>query len=189
MIWTIGVDPGKTGAIALLSPSGETAILDISYGGDNWPDTDNILRFMDSEADKHRIERFRAAAVEVQHAFPGQGVVSSAQIVGSWRQVREMIHCQGISIEDVPAKKWQAAMGVVVEPLAKAPTLPETASAAERQAAKKARSKLAAARKIEIKKLSFSRAQALFPTAELRTWRQGRADALLMAEYARRLCQ
>jgi len=142
----IGIDPGKSGAVALLT-EGEAVAID-------WPgDPGAAATLLAIWARRYDI---RLAALERVSARPGQGVVSMfsfGQNYGAWMGILAAMRIPYI----LPTpKQWQA--GVVDRKAGSDP---------------KARS-LAAARR-------------LFPEADLsRKKDHGRADALLLAWYARR---
>ncbi|EFK09503.1 conserved hypothetical protein [delta proteobacterium NaphS2] len=143
----IGVDPGKTGAAALITDEGTHEILD--YPGD--PSL-IVAKFTEWKLHHHIV----MVALEKVSARPGQGVVSMFSFgrnLGTWEGI---ISAFGIPFMMPTPRQWQ--QGLIDQKAGGDP---------------KAR--------------SLNTARRLFPDAELsRKKDHGRADALLMAFWARR---
>lgn len=143
-----GVDPGRTGAIAVLN--GEAALMsliDMPWVG---KDLDGqMLRQMLQELSPLRV------AIEGQHAFPKQGASSAFTNGVGFGMLRGLVIALAVPHLVVTANVWKRAVGL--------------APGSDKHA-----SRMVASR--------------LFPLADLgRRADQGRADALLIAEYLRRL--
>lgn len=149
----IGIDPGKSGAIAIIDSSGEIVIVK------DWPgDEIQTARFIRDmlnilESDNIKV----SAALEKVSAMPKQGVRSMFTFgcnYGIWKGILASFQ---IPFQEVTPQKWQK--GVV-------------------------------SKKQDGKKASVAAAGRMFPSAELHGPRggakDGRADALLIADWARR---
>lgn len=97
------------------------------------------------------------AMVESVHSFPGQGVSSTFTFGQSYGFLRGLLAGLGIAFEQVSPGKWQKEMGCPVR---------------------------GKGTKTEKKNATKARAQQLFPQVRLT---HAVADALLIAEYARRV--
>ena len=96
----IGVDPGKTGAMVLISEDGDTLIHDYSGMVDAH---ETLMAWMTEYS-------VVGAAVERQHAFPGQGVSSMFSLgenYGAWQQ---LFVCHAIPLVTVAPKDWQKGL-------------------------------------------------------------------------------
>ena len=96
--------------------------------------------------------------VEKQQAFPKQGVVSTFKLGIQYGMILGILKALKIPYEEITAKKWQKVM--------------------LGNYGKKTRK--------EIKQLSLERAKSLFPYLDIGK-HDGKADALLIAEYGRRV--
>jgi crossover junction endodeoxyribonuclease RuvC len=155
----VGVDPGKSGAVAILAPGAAARVLDtptVNVGGARQEyDVAGMVAAL-------RIVGDVFVAVEVQHAMPGQGRTSTLATgvgFGLWWGI---VQALGHRLERVRAQAGQKSM------LA---GLPKGKGATKGNA--------------------LIRARELFPGVELvpagcKVPRDGRADALLIAEWARR---
>ena len=96
--------------------------------------------------------------VEKQQAFPKQGVVSTFKLGVQYGMILGILKALKIPYEEVSAKKWQKVMlGNYGKKIRK-----------------------------EIKQLSLEKAKSLFPYLDIGR-HDGKADALLIAEYGRRI--
>jgi len=96
--------------------------------------------------------------VEKQQAFPKQGVVSTFKLGIQYGMILGILKALKIPYEEVSAKKWQKVMlGNYGKKIRK-----------------------------EIKQLSLEKAKSLFPYLDIGR-HDGKADALLIAEYGRRI--
>jgi len=138
----IGIDPGKSGGIALIERGGSAFV-------HKMPDTDMDI-----------IELFRSfdcgcssAMIEQVHSMPGQGVASCFEFGrGFGALIMALVACS-IPFERVSPQKWQRAMGCLTK---------------------------------GDKNVSKRKAQEIFPKIKVT---HATADALLIAEYARRAGQ
>lgn len=149
----IGVDPGKTGAIAALDAQGvPLCLIDIPYLG-----KDIDVQRLDIEIGNITQGVPAHAAIERQQVFPQQGAVSGFTIGYGYGMLVGLFLGLGISFETPRPAKWKHDMGLTDD-----------------------------------KDASIQMARRLFPTAELvkpraRTPSNDRAEALLLAEWVRRL--
>ena len=104
---TIGVDPGKSGAIAAIYPDG---------GVEAWKmpeterDTSDIFEELINKAllEGWVVELY----LEKVHAMPGQGVTSVFSFGKNYGFLRGLIVSHKIPLIDVTPQKWQKALGV-----------------------------------------------------------------------------
>ena len=143
----VGIDPGNTGALAVLDAAGWCKnIVDFGTPGyTDWVGIDNTYKVM----------------LEKVNAMPKQGVSSTFKLGMAYGYNIGMLEAWGISYTFVTPAKWQASMYD------------------------------SAARTGNTKKDSLALARRLFPELarnELRLEKHhNRSDALLLAEYCRRL--
>lgn len=150
----IGIDPGQSGAIAIINESSDVIELE-DYPGDEISCAkliSNIMVDLNLEAKTVTLK----AAIEKVHAMPKQGVTSMFKFGTNFGIWRGMIAMAGIPFILVPPRTWQK--GVI--------------------------------NKAQDKKPALAAAARMFPEAELYGPRgggkDGRADALLIADYCRR---
>lgn len=108
----IGVDPGLSGAIAVLGPSGALERLDdlpvIRDKSLSWIDGGALQSFLiDAQGGRQT-----HAIVERVSAMPGQGVSSSFVFGMAFGSVLSILQARHISIELVTASAWKRAMGL-----------------------------------------------------------------------------
>ncbi len=149
---TIGIDPGMTGAIAILSAAGDLELVtDLPIVRDRslaWVDG-SALQTMLLEAIGGRQSR---ALVERVSAMPKQGVASSFLFGVGFGSILSVIQAMHIPLEFVTPVVWKRSYGLSKD-----------------------------------KHASLHKARLMFPTAELHLAKHdGRAEALLIAEYGRR---
>ena len=147
----IGIDPGKTGAIAFLDSA-------TSFGKVHdmpWIAKDIDIQQVKGWLKDARQKDYCVACLEYQQAFPRQGAVSAYTLGEGVGQLKGLLLGMEIAFEEVRPAKWKVALSIPV----KAP-----------------------------KEQSMMAARRLFPEADLgRKKDQGRSEALLIAEYRRRL--
>jgi crossover junction endodeoxyribonuclease RuvC len=139
----IGIDPGKSGGIACISPS-ETSV---------WPMPETVADLVDllREIRVHAPHGYEViAAVERVHSSPQMGVVSAFTFGRGLGNIEAACSAIGIRLEWVNPPAWQRALGCLTK---------------------------------GDKNVSKRRAQELFPQLKIT---HAIADALLIAEYARR---
>lgn len=137
----IGVDPGQSGAIAVVDQVGDVQFIKSS-------ETERDLYDFVCQYTPWTKSCF--AYIERVHSMPKQGVASSFKFGQSYGFLRGLLISSGIGFEEVSPVKWQTAMGC---------------------------------RSGGDKNVTKSRAQQLFPNVKIT---HANADALLIAEYARR---
>jgi len=169
----IGIDPGITGAIAFYD-NGEMRSLDmptVSMGKKNEIDEDALAKLL--------CEPIDFAVIEKQHAFPGQGCTAGASLMEGVGIIRGILVAYRVAREFVSTKTWHNEFGISLPPINKG--LKEAKEAARARVE----------RKKEIKEQVYRIAVRLYPSIEYRTKRgvllDGRADSVLLAEYARRI--
>jgi crossover junction endodeoxyribonuclease RuvC len=152
MTLTIGIDPGLSGAIAVLDQAGElVSVSDLPIIRDKslaWVDGD-ALQVMLKNALSGRPCR---AYVERVGSMPGQGVASSFQFGCGFGSILGVLQATLISMVLVTPQTWKRSYGLGND-----------------------------------KHASLHKARLMWPRADLRLAKhEGRAEALLIAEYGRR---
>lgn len=158
----LGVDPGLSGALALLGPTGSLQIedmptLQLKKGPKQkrYLDYQAIARLVDSWASPD-LPGTVVAAIEQVGAMPGQGVSSTFDFGRTYGALKMALHSQFIRVLDPTPTQWKRAVGI--------PT-----------GAGKDQSRAVASN-------LFPRFAHLFA----RKKDDGRAEAALLAEYARK---
>lgn len=183
----IGIDPGVTGAVALFAP-GEKAIQIVDTPVVTVRNTrrDFVLSDMAKLFEGLESEECLVALEDV-HPMPREGVASAGAFmrgVGLWEGILAALH---ISCIKVPPQVWKRELGVSMPPA----TPKKRARVKLSRAAQKIQDKFDEAerrrRSTAQKARAILIAQRLFPGVDLpRKKDHGRADAILLAEYARR---
>ena len=100
----IGIDPGKSGAIAVL--------IDIDDDPRVWTFTfDNTERDIDDWLCNNVLGADAFAFLERVHAMPKQGVKSSFTFGQNYGFLRGILIAHGFPFEEVSPQRWQKAMG------------------------------------------------------------------------------
>lgn len=153
----IGIDPGVTGAWALIGPDGTTV--------EDFPVTRHrSLAFIDGGDLEHALRQVTAggcaqpiAYVENVHAMPGMGVAAMFSFGVAFGSILSALRCADIRIEFVEPSVWKRWAGLV-----------------------RGKDETTAA----LKRRSLDRARLMFPNLKLdRLKDHGRAEALLIAAY------
>ena len=156
----IGLDPGLDGGIAFIRDDGNASaevMPTLAAKKGRELDEKGVL-----EAVEYWQHESVFAVIEAQHPMPKQGTVSTFSLGKVFGALRMALAACGIPYQVVPAQTWQKAVGIS--------------------------GKLG-----DTKRQSVAVAQRLFPDVDLRATprcrkaHDGLADALLIAEYARRL--
>lgn len=144
----VGIDPGVSGAVVLLSDQGRKVekVLNAATLGDRVSFLRSVPRGL-----------VFAAVEEVPTAIFGAGKSSCSKLYGSYRELLAVLLTLGLRHETVRPVVWQRGVGV--------------------SARKKGETNTAWKNRLKAK------AQALFPSEKVTL---ATADALLIAEYARR---
>ena len=146
----LGIDPGQTGALAVINQSREILMLE------DWPGDEHQAALLVSTATVIDISESLTAALEKVSAMPKQGVSSMFKFGTNFGIWKGILAAFMIPFEEVRPQAWQK--GVIS--------------------------------KAQDKKPALAAAGRMFPKAELTGPRgggkDGRADALLIADYARR---
>lgn len=141
----IGIDPGTSGALAMISESRAAKVIPWS------PEA-----YRDALAGVSLANEYAIACLEKVGAMPGQGVTGMFNFGKNYGHIIGLLEANGIPYELVTPKKWQKEFGVTD------------------------------------KNSSIEVCKRLFPGVDLRRTERcrkdddGLAEALLMAEYARR---
>lgn len=142
----LGIDPGATGAIALLGVAGLVFVEDLSADPAQVADAFRAVKAM-------TLPNKTIAALEQVSAMPGQGVVSMFKFGGSYYSCRALLAYACVPCHLVTPSVWKRDLGLTGKD----------------------------------KDASLEMARRLFPTADLSKKKHiGRAEALLIAEWARR---
>jgi crossover junction endodeoxyribonuclease RuvC len=100
----IGIDPGKSGAAAIIWPMGITEVIRF----EKWTEADIASRFSTFQA---RNDVDAVAYLEQVGAMPGQGVTSMFSFGQSFGFIRGLLVAYGIPFVMVTPQKWQKAVG------------------------------------------------------------------------------
>jgi crossover junction endodeoxyribonuclease RuvC len=165
----LGIDPGLTGAWALLRPTGELVRM-------------SPLPLTGGEVDPRALaDQLRACppirrtALELVHAMPGQGVTSMFTFGDTTGCLRGVLGALGhVPVRPTP-QRWQKALGVSL-------TADEAANVKDDKAARRKLVKAKAAAKA-IQLLGDQAGQLTLPRC--RTVHEGLVDAVLIAEWLR----
>jgi crossover junction endodeoxyribonuclease RuvC len=105
--WTIGVDPGLTGAVAILDQDEMIeALIDMPNAGGHVMAAD-LAKWVRAHSYVHMV-----AWIEDVHAMPGQGVSSTFKFGRSVGVVAGVLGALDIPIRWVSPAKWKGAMGL-----------------------------------------------------------------------------
>lgn len=172
---TIGIDPGKMGAIARLRVGG-LRVYDLSFEGLPLSEGQWDPWLMRRQAKQWRMQGFGRVVIEECHAFPGISASANASVMeafGMWRAALASFPRTAVHI--IPSNQWKKTMQVEF-PLVKAGS---KATAAEKKAAYDGRKQAALVR---------ARAEFGLPfrTPKGRDM-DGEAEAALIALYGSRL--
>lgn len=158
----LGIDPGLTGAVALIGPAG-TLVEDLPVI------RDGRFAWIDGSALVHLLRQWGVgdpatesiAFVERAQAMPGQGVSSSFQTGLTAGSLLAALQCAGVGIRLVQPRAWKVALGLAGDP---------------------------ADTDRERKQRSIDRARLRFPHLRMdRAKDHNRAEALLLAAYGQSL--
>lgn len=165
----IGIDPGATGAIAVLTSDGNVAVYD--FPGDERALTDLVF-------DIHMSSRVQMVIMEQQQAMPQQGVSSVFKIGMNYGMWLAAIAARGWPMCLVRPAAWKKGHGY--------PAPPAKVKGQE----KADRKRIMNQHKKALKAHSLTVARRTFPQAADRLTRSSmdhdRAEALLLADLARK---
>ncbi len=158
----LGIDPGASGGIAILTPDGIAQVFRI-------PKTESDL----AQLFESRIVPARIAycLIERVHSFPGAGVASMFTFGRNAGILIGLLLAHSIPFEEMEPRTWQKALGIparVKRPKNPKPMMQYPAEESH----------------TEFKNRLRSKAQTLFPALDITL---ATADALLIAEVARRI--
>lgn len=168
----IGCDPGKTGAISVLTYAGESASYRVPLIGKEY-DINEILLMFNNFTEMYDIH----VVIEKVHAMSGIAASSNWSLAESVMMYKMVMITQGIPFTMVPSKTWQKEMWAGV-PIQRVKT-----------------TKNKSGYKTDTKATSLLAVRRLFPDADLLGVNAGPrvvephdgiVDALLMAGYAKR---
>ena len=153
----LGIDPGLSGALALLGPDGEVLkLIDMPtlkvVKSRREIDAHTLLEFIEHIWKEYGMWK---CVLENPGVRPGQGASSGVKTGIGWGIIYGLLVAEGVSIERVSPQKWQKAVLGKID-------------------------------KGTSKDRSRAKAQELFPLADLgKRKSQDRSDALLMAWFGR----
>ena len=106
----IGIDPGKSGGIAVIWPEGKPHAFKM-------PETDADLFDALREIKRYSVAEDVPcrAALEKVHSMPGQGVTSSFTFGQGYGGLKMALTALGIPYVDVTPQKWQGAIGCMTK--------------------------------------------------------------------------
>lgn len=160
----IGVDPGTKGFIAILT-DGQFTTMSLS---DNTPQA--VMAFL--KTTKENSESLHCVIEDV-HAIFGASAKSTFNFGYQKGYIVGIVQCLSIPYTLVPSKDWQSTIWATSDKVYKAGTGQK--------------------RKIETKRTSLNAVVRIFPNEDLRRTEKctspddNKVDAMLMAEYARRM--
>jgi hypothetical protein len=167
----IGIDPGKSGAIAIVRP-GNSEVHNFS----TWKE--HHAQIQAEIWGEENLDIF--AVIELGQKRMGERAKSAfafGENCGGWACLLEVL---GVPREFVEASKWKKAMGISVTMPKRKPDAPKPTEEQKKRAR--------AAHKKKLKELSIKRACELFPQMVKEIGKNdNKAEALLIAEYGRRL--
>ena len=158
----VGIDPGLTGAIAVIDDQGAClGLLDMPLRKISGVKTAIVKNEVDARALADWLRpliagRDAVAVIERVGSRPGQGVATTFSLGDSLGAARAVLECLCSSVSDVKPQEWKLSMSVSDD-----------------------------------KSTSLDAARRLFPTAAQMLKRKkdhGRAEALLISEFARKKC-
>lgn len=98
----IGIDPGKSGGIAVIFPNGEMECYSM-------PEThSDIARLFEEMSNYDNV----CAYIELVHSMSGQGVKSVFTFGENFGFLQACLHCNYIPFEKVTPQKWQKDLGI-----------------------------------------------------------------------------
>lgn len=101
----LGIDPGKSGGLALLTEEG--GFIDVT----KMPDTEHDLRDLLEEWRRYHPDDGCRATLEFVRSSPQMGVKSAFTFGQNFGMLRMALAAAGIPFETVTPAKWQAALG------------------------------------------------------------------------------
>lgn len=101
----VGVDPGKTGGVTVISED-DITIIPIPK---EEKDIANIFRDIGA---KNKV----CAIIEKVHAMPGQGVTSCFTFGSIYGLLKGCMHCFNIPFKEVSSKRWMKEIGLFYGP-------------------------------------------------------------------------
>ena len=146
----LGIDPGKSGALAYIMPDGLANAIQFDEGQYLF-----VLRKIAERCERAHIKA--VCCLEHVSAMPGQGVTSMFSFGQNFGWIQGLLQAFGISYELVRPQKWKREFSITGD---------KNSS-------------------IAVCKRLFPE-QSLYPSSRCRKESDGLAEALLMAEYARR---
>lgn len=142
----VGIDPGKSGAMAIIHPLRDVEVIPFNA-------VDYSLALARVSDSAHQV----TCCVEKVGAMPGQGVVSMFNFGHNLGMIEGLLRAYGISYQLVPPQTWKKEFSLSSDK----------------------------AKSIEVCQKLFPNV-SLLATERSRKPNDGMAEALLMAEYARR---
>lgn len=108
---TLGVDPGRKGALALVDPDG--ALVDVI----DMPDATGAAlgAHLAGFLEDHRPHTVAVAWVEKVHAMPGQGVTSMFNFGANYGAICGVLGALGVRVELVTPNAWKKAAGLTAD--------------------------------------------------------------------------
>lgn len=165
----IGIDPGLTGAICIISTGVAPVCIPmplLASGED--VDAKSISSIIHSQTGSGGV----FVVIEKSQAMPGQGVTSMFSYGRTYGKLLGVLEIMGVPFEEIHPTKWKKATGLVIDKNPK-------------DSANEKKKKLkAASAALAIKLFPSCRKDILGPRGGIK---DGIAEALLLAEYGRRI--
>jgi len=181
--WTIGIDPGRRGAIAAMrSDHSEFRILKMPML-EKAVDTVEIRQFLTGIIATGNV---RHAILEKAQVMPSQGAISGFTYGRNYGVLLTCLEFMGIPFTETSPSKWKLA--IIGAAAAPSPTIKTSKTDSFPDLDVIASKSVKASHKKVIKELAILTARRMFPAAGPFTKTEdGPAEAILMAEAARRL--
>ena len=100
----IAIDPGKSGAMAIMYPSGDPYAIPFTTESEMRDELETVLQF-DSVTEYH-------AVLEKVHAMPGQGVTSMFTFGANYGFWRGLLQGLRIPFDEVRPQEWQKGLNI-----------------------------------------------------------------------------
>jgi crossover junction endodeoxyribonuclease RuvC len=106
----LGIDPGISGGIAVLDEAGNVRLAEPMPTAGKDVDAGRLASLLRSQRDLDTGSDYALAAVEHVGAMPGQGVCSMFSFGCGWGMVRGVLAAIGIPVQLVRPQKWKGVV-------------------------------------------------------------------------------
>ena len=112
----VGIDPGLTGAVAILEDDGSVGVIDMPCVPKSSGKGGEVCAELLAKALRESVSRDDRIFVEAVHAMPGNGATSMFGFGRSLGVVLGVLAALGLPYELVRPMKWKRAAGIVGKP-------------------------------------------------------------------------